>query len=555
MAFCSIALVLTGCNGNNAVGNTQIGEETGENTMNSSGGYTGSSVPYSMCLDGKDGEWRALHDADNTGFDQNWQLGEAKNWAGAAVAQVPGNFYMITDGTGEKKVGIWWFRRTFEPEVADGADMRYFLQFGAVDYYCEIYLNGTLLGTHEGQEVGFAVEATEALKLNEKNVLVVKVYEPGFGEAIIPDMAIESIPTGQSFGGIQRSVYLIASGELALEDLYCIPEYETGKITSRITVNNPSSEPRRLSVTVTVTENGSGGCIYQNVSEAEAEPGSGVISIDAQLKDYKLWDINAPTLYNVTVTLDYTSASGEDMRSQKTERIGFRDFRVKDGWFFLNGRRIFLKCAHTSNTSTVYRSNQDEDAQVLEDIYKMKAAGFNCIRFLHTPANQEQLDLCDELGIMVYQEHPASWPWRSGTVVEERFLRSLEQRLLSDRNHPGIVIWGLLNENSTPSTFILARDSLSMLKDLDDTRVFLLNSGRFDQIFETGSVSNPGSEDWEAVWGYEGEKQVASRWGYEDFPEYYRGCGDIHIYPREQASAKLREVFSFFGVGTKPVFI
>ena len=99
-------------------------------------------------------------------------------------------------------------------------------------------LNGTLIGSHEGQEVGFEIEATAAIKPGENNVLVVRVFQPALTNAS-PEMTISNIPKGQSWGGIQRSVDLYATAPVAITDLYSIPDMQTGTIRNRITISNP----------------------------------------------------------------------------------------------------------------------------------------------------------------------------------------------------------------------------------------------------------------------------------------------------------------------------
>ena len=72
-----------------------------------------------------------------------------------------------------------------------------------------------------------------------------------------------------------------------------------------------------------------------------------------------------------------------------------------------------------------------------------------------------------------------------------------------DRNHPSVVIWGLLNETYDGPVFRHAVGYLRRLRALDDTRLVLLSSGRWDGDLAVGSVSNPGEATWRHEWGSE----------------------------------------------------
>ncbi|MCA9441790.1 MAG: hypothetical protein KC964_13355, partial [Candidatus Omnitrophica bacterium] len=101
-----------------------------------------------------------------------------------------------------------------------------------------------------------------------------------------------------------------------------------------------------------------------------------------------------------------------------------------------------------------------------------------------------------------------------------------------DRNHPSVVMWGLLNETSDGPVFKHAVSSLPFVRGLDRTRMVMLNSGRFDGQAETiGSLSNPGSEVWENV------------------------LSDLHPYRRVPHTAPIIEEFRTMGSEDRHAFI
>ncbi len=550
LLFCLLPLVFA-CNGrSDGEGDDEttvtdsMGEETNIDTYID---YQGSDISSYLLLDGDD--WVARHDEKGKGREESWY---GRNWPAAAIVTttVPGNFYTTDAG----KVGSWWYRKTFTPDIALEEGMRSYIRFGAVDYYSEAYLNGIFIGKHEGKGVPFTFEATSAIKPDEENVLTVLVFQPCGTDATLDGMSHGHIPKGQvEVGGINRSVELFTTGAAAIEDIFVTSDWQSGKIAGKLTVSSPFDTTRESKITVAVSEKGSGACAFAKVYPVTLKPGENIINVESVLGSFKLWDLGTPNLYNVRYTLELSGEKGGAILSERTVRTGFRDFRVKDGWFFLNGERILLRSTHQGQSQPSYCYYQAEDDMARKDILNLKAAGFNCIRTIATP---EQLDLCDELGLLVYQEHTGNWNWdMSGKEGLARFDTTLTDQIIAHRNHPSVVIWGVLNENGSAEACLHAKDLLSTLRKLDPTRLVFFNSGRFDRQLQIGSVSNPGSNEWEAVWGEEGKVGNGSTTGYEFFRPYYTGCGDIHIYPRIQTTEKLRAVFDSFGLGTKPVFV
>ena len=138
------------------------------------------------------------------------------------------------------------------------------------------------------------------------------------------------------------------------------------------------------------------------------------------------------------------------------------------------------------------------------DLLDLKVMGFNMIRFIWGGAERYQLDLCDEIGLMVYEESFASWPMQDSPKLAERWERSISELIRRDRNHPSVVIWGLLNEVRDTPHFRLAAASLPLVRKLDETRMVFLNSGRWDlagvndEVFSKLDIwhSQAGREPW-----------------------------------------------------------
>jgi len=95
------------------------------------------------------------------------------------------------------------------------------------------------------------------------------------------------------------------------------------------------------------------------------------------------------------------------------------------------------------------------------------------VRFISGTAHSWQLDLCDELGLMVYEESSAGWLLKDSPQMKGRFRNSVGQMILRDRNHPCLSMWGILNETEDCAVFQEAVTVLAFVRSLDTTRLGL----------------------------------------------------------------------------------
>jgi hypothetical protein len=235
-------------------------------------------------------------------------------------------------------------------------------------------------------------------------------------------------------------------------------------------------------------------------------------------------------------------------------RCGFRDFRVEKGFFRLNGTRIFLRSTHTGNHCPISQALPPAGAPdfLRTDMLYAKASGFNTVLFIAGIARPYQLDLCDEIGLLGYEETMSSWLLGDSPKMQERFDRSIREMVVRDRNHPSVVLWGLLDETGEGPVFRHAVSALPMIRSLDDTRAVLLGSGRFDGDLGIGTMSNPGSTNWEYVWG--NEAPAAPSVATSHLRDYWLKMGDVHFYPEVPESPEDDRAIRSLGQGSKPIF-
>jgi len=499
-----------------------------------------------------DGEWSIATDASNVGREQKWFLApraEAKSTPVPSIIQEAFPAYH----------GVVWYWRTFEPPANPYAHGRYLLRFNAVDYLADVWLNGSHLGTHEGGETPFVFDATSAIRTGAGNNLSVRVLNPS-------DERIDGIVLGetahrnkfvkltngalQDYGGIIEPVELLLTPAVHITDIYVRSEWKTGKVSIAVTVQSTLDKAAESSLFFEVSGASISQTLVVHATDATIHPGENEVLYEFEIERHRLWDIDDPYLYSVAVRVDSKDVDGMHVA---TTSFGFRDFRVVNGYFRLNGRRLFVKCTHTGNHSP-YRVIAPPDGfpdLLRKDLLYAKASGFNMVRFISGTAHPYQLDLCDELGLMVYEESSGSWLLKDSPQMKTRYENSMKQMILRDRNHPSIVLWGVLNETEDGPVFREAVSALPFLRSLDETRLLLLSSGRFEGHLEVGSVSNPGGKEWEYAWGKEAPGAAKEAMKYPSGPD----IGDFHLYPRVPQTLEVETMMRTLGEGGKPVFL
>jgi hypothetical protein len=465
-----------------------------------------------------DGTWQTAPDVTNIGKTGKWYDPALFPMSTAKQMQVPGSLYEAwptTIWTKDPAKDILWYSKTFSLDAAPPAHMRYYIRFGAVMQDCEVWFNGTEIGTHQGGEDPFEFDVTKLLQPGKLNVVAVRVSL--WEAAPIP------------LGGINQSVAIVAQPEVRVIDAFARPDAKTGQIRLEVTLENNTADPEQVKVNAAVGEFKSGRPVGTQSTTVTVPPGRSVANLVLPVAHPHLWDLNDPFLYKIMVTSDWNPVEGASaLHDTYSFRTGFRDFRVMDGYFYLNGRRIFLKSLHGNWYDPIAIQGTPRDMTWLSrDFPELKKAGFNMFRFIVSAALPEQLDQADELGFMIYSEHQTSWLLHDPT----QYGNTLNQIVRRDRNHPSLVLWGLLNETDNQDIYQRAKNWLPSLRAIDDTRPVMLSSGRFDKDFKTASISNTGSGTWDVYLGGEDAQNPKPTPYLHDMGDFKDTPGDDHIYP------------------------
>ncbi len=337
-------------------------------------------------------------------------------------------------------MGVAWYRTTFtKPDVSDGRHA--LLLFAAVDYYCEIYLNGKQVGAHEGGYTPFRFDVTDSLQPG-KNELVLRVVDPPMDEKAnrltFPEMLYNEIPHGKQnwyvqTGGIWQSVRL----KICPRD--CIDQVQvTAKTDGRISIQVRLANRGRFAepdATEVIVRNPKGGVEFRS-SKNELPPGP--TTFEGMVKSPQLWSPDHPALY----TLEVRNAS-----DSFSDHFGFRSFEAREGMLYLNGKPFYMIAALDQDfyPETIYTPPSKD--YVRDEMLKAKRLGLNLLRCHIKVCDPTYLAAADEVGMLVWYEIPS---WNDfnhfSPKAAERGEKTFAEMVERDWNHPSIVIQSLINE-------------------------------------------------------------------------------------------------------------
>lgn len=449
-------------------------------------------------------------------LDGMWEMAMGGNadrvyacWEDTIAARVPGSVHAalievgrIPDPTMGKQDAIaremsrrrWWLRKKFSrPEDWKG---RFRLEFGGICDRCTIWLNGRLLGGHQGMFGGPEFDVTDLLE--EENTLTVMLYPAPYRigrvenelNPFFDDMNIGWVDTtvfncvyGWHYAnipalGIWRSVTLRCVPEAEIEDVFAKTLDTQGNLAMRFQLAGPEGGFQGELRVEIAPANFAGEAHFWSIPFAVSSMHS-AIRRSFHLPDPRLWwpnGLGAQNLYEIRVVLFLDGVAVD----QKQLRFGLRTIEMlpdSDGenserynWqFAVNGEKIFVKGANWCTIDFAMRFSRERYERFLS------LARDQHIQFLRAwgggmPETDDFYALCDEYGIMVLQEFATAWDsqkFQPADILREGVIRTV-RRL---RNHASLALWGGGNESPNPVDAVI--DMMGrIVYELDGTRVF-----------------------------------------------------------------------------------
>ena len=365
---------------------------------------------------------------------------------------VPCCWESMPDFSSYRGVGV--FSREIETEGA------FRLVFKGVSHTARVCLDGREIGSHYNAYTPFAVAVTDVMAGRH----LLEVYADNtFGEA----SALHIPNDYMSYGGISRGVLLEELTDTYIEYIHAVPvmEKDGWKALISVKVKNWSAAGKACRLYLDLAG------IASEAMELTLEAG-GEKTVDFQLSaaEAEAWEIKNPKLYTVRATLSDENGAFDD----QIDRMGFREIRTEGKDILLNGKKLRIRgfCRHEDHPMFGCALPY---AAIQQDLETAMDLGANAIRTAHYPNDELFLDLCDEQGILVWEENHArglTLEHMQNPNFERQAETCIEEMITAHINHPSVIIWGILNEcaSDTEYGYECYKKQYDLIKHMDFSR-------------------------------------------------------------------------------------
>jgi beta-galactosidase len=434
--------------------------------------------------------------ARQTGFDDSsWRtLDLPHDWSieGALARPPEGN-----GNGGFFPHGIGWYRKSFT--LGDMTGRKVVIEFDGVYMNSQVWINGEYLGSRPYGYIGFRHDLTQFLRpagtANEIAVRIDDSMEPsarwytGAGIYRHVRLVTTSYTNFRLNGGVSITTPQVAADQAVVQASYIIDasffsETERAAWARNTWGARPASRECVLRSTVLAADGSEVASAESRITLQSMHPGQTAVQ-KINVPNPRLWSDSTPALYRLrsTLTLDDVALD------QTTTPFGIRklEFDSTRG-LLVNGKPTKLKgvCIHQDAGSF---GNAVPTAVWAYRLAALKDMGCNAIRTAHHPFPPEFYDLCDQMGMYVFDEAFDEWTrdWAFNYSEDPRgkseygyhllfnqwHETDLRDMLRRDRNHPSVVIYSVGNEipNQLDSDgWKIARELVGICHDEDPTR-------------------------------------------------------------------------------------
>jgi beta-galactosidase len=442
----------------------------------------------------------------------------------------------------------WWWREISIPAAFKGK--RIILNIRGARQRAEVFLNRKLVGYSILEELPFDCDLTDAALPGGKNVLAIRITNPGGRFDWIDGDTLQwgklRIQRSHGFGGIDRGMTMSAHPkEARLADLWVLNRPQPGQLQVFAAVEfavpptaaAAKAQAAHLAFAIAGDKTGRALPAKFRLTETKREGRRVTYRFAATAKGAKVWDLDNPNLYRLAARFKATKGI-----SSRMVRFGFRWFDAadvgSDAHFTFNGRRIKLYSA-ISWGYWGFNGLWPTPSLAEKEVTQAKALGLNTLAFHRNPGKHDVLLAQDRLGLLRGME-PGGGKFTLGILpkgtktdqhsvimvppVEEadKFLLRYEltkclHMMRAFRSHPCLVHWTLQNENNADLSDPRVTEVLAAMRAEDESRIILMNDGMSSPEFKAAQA-------WYAPYDAKLHRSDKEPWGY--WWDDHQGAGD-----------------------------
>lgn len=399
-----------------------------------------------------------------------------------------------------------YYARTFtvNEQILSGEVL---LKFGAVDYCCDVWINGSHIGSHSGGHTQFEFPIAAFLHPGKNRIYLhakdTRSCDRPRGKQYWKDKPDRCWYTNTI--GIWKSVWL---------------EFTPKEYITRVKLT-PDTNNRNLKLEVYLNRNLSGTLksdIYFHdilkktvtLSFTDTHYINETISIEEEdfIDEIHYWSCDSPNLYNLCLTL-----SGGDFVECY---FGMRKIEARNGCVFLNNRRLFQRLILDQGYWKDSLMTSPAKEALKKDIQLTRLMGFNGARKHQKLEDPHYYFWADVLGLLVWCEMPS--PYQFNDCEIHSFLSEWQEMLCEAYNHPCIITWVLFNESWGIRNVLTCHQQQDLISSAyyltrayDPTRLISTNDG----------WENPEETDLFCIHDYEGDADILKK-RYQDIEKFSR---------------------------------
>ena len=488
------------------------------------------------------GEWLFQFDFGISGAERGLYKTDAANEYTQKIL-VPFCPESVLSGIGYKDfIPAVWYKRIIKitEEQLSG---RVLLHFGAVDYECDVYINGEKAGNHFGGYSSFTLDITEFLKEGENDLTVNARDNLRSGKQPKGKQSGSFYSQGCDYTrttGIWQTVWLefVPVGYIKTAKYY--PDIEEGAFDIELTLSRPGK------LTAEAFYEG------KPVGNAVKEINGNYVRIHLPLSEKHLWEVGNGRLYDLKFTLE--TESGTDVLYSYA---GLRDIRIEGFKVLINGKSVFQRTVLDQGfyPDGIYTAPTDEALK--HDIELSTELGFNGARLHEKMFEPRFLYHCDKAGYIVWGEHAN---WGLDTNGENAFLNFMpewSETIERDFNHPAIIGWCPFNETWGQNSTIyrrLIRAVYEETKRLDPTRPVIDSSGGYHvktDIYDQHDYEQNPETFRKYYTGYNGKAESFNLWFKDkqvfipNLPFFFSEFGGIKWIPESKRDSSADNAWGY----------